>query len=306
MQIIVMSRRLRQARTIEIRWRHVGLVAMVASLAVVVATAGLSYATLSSKTIARLPVVERMVAAVTEREARRNESYVRENINVLAGKLGEMQAQITRLDALGERVVGLAGLKIRDLKLTDPPGRGGPPVEATARTLSFAELTLELDSVSARMDNRGDALKIMEDELLRERARRTLLPTVAPVDVPYQVSGFGWRIDPFSGRGSLHEGVDFAAPTGTPILAAAGGIVITHEFHAAYGNMIELDHGNGLVTRYAHASKLNARLGEVVKRGQKIAEVGSTGYSTGPHLHFEVRQQGVAQNPSKFLYSATK
>lgn len=126
------------------------------------------------------------------------------------------------------------------------------------------------------------------------------------MDVPYQVSGFGWRIDPFNGRGAMHEGVDFAAPVGTPILAAAGGIVITAEAHPQYGNMVELDHGNGLVTRYAHASRLTAKVGELVKRGQKVAEVGSTGHSTGPHLHFEVREHGIAKNPSNFLTTATK
>ena len=108
----------------------------------------------------------------------------------------------------------------------------------------------------------------------------------------YQVSGFGWRIDPFTGRGAPHEGIDFAAPIGTPILAAAGGIVITAEVHPQYGRMVEVDHGNGLVTRYAHASRLIAKVGELVKRGQKIAEVGSTGYSTGPHLHFELKIDG--------------
>ena len=114
-------------------------------------------------------------------------------------------------------------------------------------------------------------------------------------------SAFGWRLDPFTGQSALHTGLDFQADTGTPILAAAGGVVIAQEFHPAYGNMIELDHGNQLVTRYAHASRTLVKQGDLVRRGQKIAEVGSTGRSTGPHLHFEVLVQGVFQDPQKFF-----
>jgi murein DD-endopeptidase MepM/ murein hydrolase activator NlpD len=122
-----------------------------------------------------------------------------------------------------------------------------------------------------------------------------------PVNEGFVGSGFGWRHDPFTGRVSMHEGLDFAAPVGTPISAAAGGIVIVAEYHPAYGKMVDLDHGNGLTTRYAHAAKLHVKVGDIVKRGQLIADVGSTGRSTGPHLHFEVRVNGEAKDPEKFL-----
>jgi murein DD-endopeptidase MepM/ murein hydrolase activator NlpD len=117
-------------------------------------------------------------------------------------------------------------------------------------------------------------------------------------------SPFGWRTDPFTGRSALHTGHDYQADTGTPIVAAAGGVVVAAETHAQYGNMVEVDHGNDLVTRYAHASRLLVKKGDLVKRGQKLAEVGSTGRSTGPHLHFEVLVQGVWQDPKKFLAAA--
>jgi murein DD-endopeptidase MepM/ murein hydrolase activator NlpD len=267
------------------------------------ATALLSYATLRSAPVVNLPIVQDLVSQATERESRKHEAFVRDNINALAVKLGEMQAHLMRLDALGDRLVSLAGTKSpRDLRLGETPGRGGAaPTTTATRQFSLAELQRELDQLTVRLDNRSDTLRVIEDELLRERARKTLLPSAAPIDAPYPVSGFGWRIDPFSGRHAMHEGVDFAAPFGTPILAAAGGIVVTAELHPAYGNMVEIDHGQGLLTRYAHASKLMVKTGEVVKRGHKIAEVGSTGHSTGPHLHFEVREHGVAQNPTRFL-----
>jgi murein DD-endopeptidase MepM/ murein hydrolase activator NlpD len=114
-------------------------------------------------------------------------------------------------------------------------------------------------------------------------------------------SGFGFRTDPITGRGALHMGLDFPADTGTPIMAAAGGVVINAETHAAYGQTVDIDHGNGLVTRYAHASKLLVKRGDLVKRGQTVANVGNTGRSTGPHLHFEVLVDGVPQNPARFL-----
>ena len=117
-------------------------------------------------------------------------------------------------------------------------------------------------------------------------------------------SSFGWRIDPFSGQKSFHEGLDFPSESGTPIVAAASGKVIFADVHPQYGKMVEVDHGNGLVTRYAHASRLFVKEGDFILRGQKIAAVGSTGRATGPHLHFEVRLNGVPQNPGRFLLSA--
>jgi murein DD-endopeptidase MepM/ murein hydrolase activator NlpD len=137
--------------------------------------------------------------------------------------------------------------------------------------------------------------------MLDARVKRTLTPTALPVHGAWNASGFGWRIDPITGQLALHEGVDFIAEAGTPIYAAAAGVVVTAAYHPAYGNMVEVDHGGDLLTRYAHASKLAVKPGQLVKRGEMIAEVGSTGRSTGSHLHFEVRHRGVAQNPARFL-----
>jgi murein DD-endopeptidase MepM/ murein hydrolase activator NlpD len=132
-----------------------------------------------------------------------------------------------------------------------------------------------------------------------------LLPSIPPVHTGFYSSNFGWRIDPFTGVSAMHEGVDFMADAGTPIYASAGGVVDYAALHPQYGNMVEIDHGNDIVTRYAHASKLLVKVGQVVRRGEKIAEVGSTGRSTGNHLHFEVRYKGIAQNPVRFLEKAT-
>ena len=127
------------------------------------------------------------------------------------------------------------------------------------------------------------------------------VPTSLPVETNWFSSSFGWRIDPFTGLSTFHEGIDFMSPTGRAIRAAGAGVVVYAGKHPQYGNMVEIDHGNGLVTRYAHASHLNVKVGDVIVIGQKIAEVGSTGRSTGPHLHFEVRVRGAAVNPTKYL-----
>jgi murein DD-endopeptidase MepM/ murein hydrolase activator NlpD len=128
-----------------------------------------------------------------------------------------------------------------------------------------------------------------------------MVPTQKPVAQGEVGSAFGWRLDPLTGRSALHTGLDFQAKTGDPILAAAGGVVVTQEYHTEYGNMVEIDHGNDLVTRYAHSSRVLVKKGDLIRRGQKIAEVGNSGRSTGAHLHFEVLVQGVFQDPQKFL-----
>jgi murein DD-endopeptidase MepM/ murein hydrolase activator NlpD len=144
-------------------------------------------------------------------------------------------------------------------------------------------------------------MEVVESRLFEQKVRTMMVPTQLPVSAGNLGSNFGWRIDPFTGRAALHTGLDFQALSGTGILAAAGGVVVTQEFRPDYGNMIEVDHGKDLITRYAHASKVYVKKGDLIKRGQKIGEVGTTGRSTGPHLHFEVLVRGVPQDPQKFL-----
>ena len=163
------------------------------------------------------------------------------------------------------------------------------------------ELQATLADLDKLTGQNTDLMTVVESRLLDQKIRNMMLPTQQPVRDGHVGSAFGWRIDPFTARSALHTGLDFQAEQGTPILAAAGGVVVTQEAHPAYGNMVEVDHGNDLITRYAHASRVWVKKGDLVKRGQKIADVGTTGRSTGPHLHFEVLVQGVPQDPQKFL-----
>ncbi len=230
-------------------------------------------------------------------------SVTRENLNLMAARIGEMQAQMVRLDALGARVSGLAGVPPREFDFKSQPGRGGPE-GAFSRAVSMPEIQSELDRLTRSADQRNDYLSVLESTLMDRQIHAKMMPTVRPVAVGYDSSGFGARIDPFTGRRTQHDGVDFVAPVGTPIVAAAGGVVVASEYRSDYGNMVDIDHGNGLKTRYAHASKVFVKIGDIVKAGERIALVGRTGRATGSHLHFEVHVNDVPQNPVAFLENA--
>ncbi|WP_459949899.1 M23 family metallopeptidase [Denitratisoma sp. agr-D3] len=262
-----------------------------------------SYLTVRYAAEIRHPFLQTLIRAVTLQENQRREEYMKENIKVMATKLGEMQAQLTRLDSLGDRLAAQSGIKPAELKaVNNKGGQGGPLV--LAADLSPDELQKAVDALASQVEARTDTLTLIEAEIFEQRVRKNFLPTTLPINSQWNASAFGWRVDPFTGLRAMHEGVDFPAAVGTPIMAAASGIVTSAEWHPEYGNMVEIDHGNEMTTRYAHASKLNVRVGELIKRGQRVAEVGSTGRSTGPHLHFEVRFRGIAQNPNRFLEAA--
>lgn len=165
----------------------------------------------------------------------------------------------------------------------------------------MGEFGRRITELSGGMEQRADVLGVLEAKLFEQAVRKKLLPTMMPVDAPFNASGFGWRIDPFSGQQAMHEGIDFITDVGAPVVSAAGGVVRFAGTHPQYGMMIDIDHGNELTTRYAHLSKMFVRDGDVVQRGRRIADSGSSGRSTGPHLHFEVRFRGAAQNPMRFL-----
>jgi murein DD-endopeptidase MepM/ murein hydrolase activator NlpD len=243
------------------------------------------------------PVVGTLVKFVVRDEFEQRDRFMRENLDAMARKLGEMQAKLVQIESLGERVSGLAGVNMADFR--GPAARGGALIDA--RPLSMEELQALIAQLEQASGQQVDLLTVLESRLIDQKMRNMMLPTQQPVADAHLGSPFGWRIDPFTGRSALHSGMDFDAPAGSPIVAAAGGVVVTQEQHPQYGNMVEIDHGNGLITRYAHASRVFVKQGDLVKRGQKIAAVGTTGRSTGPHLHFEVLVQGVPQDPHKFL-----
>ncbi|MGN2392907.1 M23 family metallopeptidase [Pelomicrobium sp. G1] len=300
MNIIVVSGKLAQARTITLtRTQIVTLFALLVILGMAAASAIAYFAVRHASALA--PLLGMQATDQGTSGGQEAQAYMQETIHALAVRMGQMQAQLLRLDGLGERLAQLAGIKPQEFSFDQPPGRGGAITHLPQHTLSVGQLADQLNELTRLLSHRSDQLHILESVLLESQLVRQLVPSMRPVDGGWLSSGFGWRIDPFTGQRAIHEGVDFVAPVGTPILAAAGGVVVTSEHHPEYGNMIEIDHGNNLVTRYAHASKRLVEVGAIVLRGQKIGEVGNTGRSTGPHLHFEVRRNGVALNPARFL-----
>jgi murein DD-endopeptidase MepM/ murein hydrolase activator NlpD len=303
MHIIVVSDRLAKARSIEFSIRHLALGVAGLAAGFVVLVFLISYLGVRHAGELKLPLLQSLLLSAQQAESERNRDFLRQNLNAMAVKLGEMQAQLMRLDALGERLSTVAGVRASDFRFGEIPGRGGAaPVPMTVHELSLNDFSRQLDFLARQTETRSDLYGVLESQLLDARVRQKLTPTALPVTFgSWNASGFGWRIDPITGQMAVHEGIDFIAETGTPILAAAAGVVVAAEFQHAYGNMVEIDHGSDLLTRYAHASKIMVKVGQLVKSGEKIAEVGNTGRSTGSHLHFEVRHKGVAQNPAKFL-----
>jgi murein DD-endopeptidase MepM/ murein hydrolase activator NlpD len=305
LQVILISSRLAKARSVTLSLRHLALAAALGLGTVLCLAGALYWLSLRFAADLKIPVVHQLVLAAQKGEAERSREFMQQNLNAMAVKIGEMQAQLTRLDALGERLSSMAGIRPQELRFTDSPGMGG----AQSTTLPPQNLTLTQFSdkvalLSRQMESRTDMLGLLEAQLFEQAVKKKAMPTIMPVRAQYNASGFGMRIDPFTGQQAMHEGIDFIVDVGTPVVAAAGGVVQFAGFHPQYGNMIDIDHGNDLVTRYAHLSKVLVKDGDLVQRGRHIGDSGNTGRTTGPHLHFEVRYRGMAQNPMKFLLAA--
>ena len=238
-------------------------------------------------------------------QSRRDAGYIRENIGVLAAKMGDMQARVIALEGLARRVAETAGVSYTDPEIQSGLEQSVIEAEGAVTDLDRAwtaeSLGRELDRLERDLAAGKEQLGLLDTVLTRRTGARESLPTFSPVDQPYLASSYGWRRHPITGRHAMHEGLDFAAPRGTPIHAASGGIVTLARYVPGYGKTVEVNHGNGLVTRYAHASSISVKPGELVTRGQQIARVGSTGRSTGAHLHFEVRVAGHPLDPTLFL-----
>jgi murein DD-endopeptidase MepM/ murein hydrolase activator NlpD len=299
LQIIIVHPKLKQARTLTLRPHWIAAAGLGLLLLMAAGSGLLSYVTLKHAFEFRLPLRAALGGRGGARNLENREQFVRQNLDALAVKLGQLQAQLARIDAIGERVMSIAGLRPADLGRAAPGQGGAEPSQSHA--LSFGELSSAIDAMTLGLDNRGDQLGMVESDLMLRSVMSRLLPSAQPLEAGAVGSRFGWRIDPFSGRSALHEGMDFNAPSGTPIVAAGAGMVVFAGWHHGYGNQVDIDHGGGLITRYAHASKLLVREGDIVRQGQRISEVGSTGRSTGAHLHFEVRVNDEAKDPLNYL-----
>jgi murein DD-endopeptidase MepM/ murein hydrolase activator NlpD len=229
----------------------------------------------------------------------RIERDVDDQVAALATRVGRMQAQLIRLDALGKQLTEVAKLKRGEFDFDQPPAVGGP--ETAGEGPVVPALDSMLDTMDAQIDDRRRQLTALQNLIMTRELARQIVPGGRPVESGYISSLYGQRTDPFDGNQASHQGLDFAGAAGTQVLAVADGIVSHTGNDGGYGRLIEITHGNGYITRYAHNAKLLVKQGQTVKRGDAIALMGSTGRSTGTHLHFEVLRNGKPMNPLSFV-----
>ena len=221
-----------------------------------------------------------------------------QEINAMAARLGELQAQANRLNALGERLTRVGQLQDGEFDFNEPVGVGGNDV---AYDMKPAELRAGVGQLEQQFAASGQQLSVLESLLFNRALDQNATPSRMPIANSYITSGFGGRADPLGGGRQYHKGIDFEADVGDPVLAVADGVVAFAGVKGGYGNVVDVDHGNGYVTRYAHNSRLVVKAGDLVRVGQQVAKAGSTGRSTGAHVHFEVWENGNVVNPRKFL-----
>ncbi|HYM47666.1 MAG TPA: M23 family metallopeptidase, partial [Burkholderiaceae bacterium] len=228
------------------------------------------------------------------------------HLNALALKMGSLQAQVLRLNALGSRLTRMAGLDGKEFSFDTLPGVGGPEKTLTAAAQTTSpDITRNMDVLARDLDRSQARLMALESMMMDRKLVAAVTPAGWPVQGGWVSSGFGTRMDPFTGHQAIHEGVDVAARFGGPIFAMAEGLVNFAGEKAGYGMIVEITHESGLVTRYSHCSATLVKEGDKVSRGQEIAKVGTTGRSTGPHLHFEVIRNGRPVNPVAYLDSSS-
>jgi murein DD-endopeptidase MepM/ murein hydrolase activator NlpD len=234
------------------------------------------------------------------------ETASRRDLDAFALQLGNLQAQATRLNALGQRLTEIGKLDDGEFDFTQAPALGGPEDPASvSHNLNF-DLAGNIANLRTQFTDEETQLNVLERLLLDRKLDNSLLPSGYPVAAGYIGSGFGERTDPINGFGEFHTGIDFDAPAGTAITAVADGVVSFNGERPGYGNVVEIDHGNGYMTRYAHNSRNVARVGQRVRAGDVIARVGATGRATGPHCHFEVWLNGHAVNPLTYVKRTPK
>lgn len=226
---------------------------------------------------------------------------LQEKVNALAMRVGQMNANVIRLDALGKRLTRMANLDDGEFDFGHPPALGGAESGVDGQPAQIPNLTAMVDDLQSQLASREQQLGVLETMILTRELNKQVYPEGRPVQEGWISSYFGERADPFTGYSAAHKGLDFAGPEGTKVTAVAAGLVTYAGDRSGFGEMVEINHGNGLATRYCHNEKLLVKQGDMVRKGQDLALMGSTGRSTGPHLHFEVLKNGTQVDPLRFI-----
>ncbi len=304
MNIIVLTKSRGRARQINLKHPGVVLLALLLIGGLIAATfyAGSQYALYSQ----RLNPDARVLAWNEELEQQRAEiadarRVSEENLNALSARLSEMNAHIIRLDAMGRRLTTMADMDDGEFDFDNPPAMGGPEPSIQAASATMPALLVMLDELAVQVEDRQDQLGVLENLLMNRNLSEQVYPKGRPVNSGWISSYFGKRTDPFNGREATHKGLDFAGREGSEVVAVAAGVVTWSGDRYGYGEMVEINHGNGYVTRYAHNKDNLVAVGDEIAKGQTIALMGSTGRATGPNLHFEVLHNGRVVNPLKYI-----
>jgi len=304
MNVIVFSKRMGRAQQFELNRAYA-----LAFIGLITA-AVMSVAFLAGTYFGRNPVELESTAQVLqwsqELEAQRaqvteSRRALRERMDALARRVGQMSAEVIRLEALGRRLTEMAGLEEGEFNFDEPPAQGGPETVVEGAVAVSPDLNLMLNNLSRQIADRDRQLGVLETLLSSRSLSEQIVPGGRPVTSGWISSYFGTRPDPFSGRKAFHRGIDFAGQKGAQVMAVAAGVVTWSRERYGFGRMVEINHGNGYVTRYAHNQENLVQVGETVQKGQAIALMGSSGRSTGPHLHFEVLKDGRPVNPITFV-----
>ena len=224
------------------------------------------------------------------------------NLNALTMRMGQMQAHVMRLDAMGQRITRIAGLDDGEFDFSNPPAQGGPEEAGSGMgSTLMPDFITQLDDLARQLENREKQLSVLENMIMNRNLRAEILPAGRPITQGWISSRYGVRNDPFTGKAAFHNGIDLAGREGSDVISVAAGVVTWAGRRYGYGNLVEINHGNGYVTRYGHLKEIKVIAGETVRKGQNIALMGSTGRSTGPHVHFEVWVEGKTVDPMKYV-----
>ncbi len=223
------------------------------------------------------------------------------NLDALAARLSKLQAHVMRLDALGSRLADMADFNEIEFDVTSPPGLGGPQSINLHGSMGVSDFIEELEQLNFKIQDRAEKMAAMESMLIDRTLQNQTIPTGRPTMTGWVSSLFGMRTDPMTGKMEFHGGIDYAGKTGSPVLTVASGIVTWSGVRYGYGNIVEVNHGNGYQTRYAHNKKNLVVVGQKVDQGEVIALMGSSGRATGSHVHFEVVNNGKVVNPKKYI-----
>jgi murein DD-endopeptidase MepM/ murein hydrolase activator NlpD len=304
MNVIVFSKRLGRARQFELN-KPLAMTVSIATVSLILAGALFAGFQLGRSGVTRDPAVQVGEWGVKLEEQRSQIAATRrqlqERLDALAGRVGQMNAHVIRLDALGRRLTEMANLDKGEFNFDTEPAVGGPEGLVEGAVAASPDLTAMLDDLTNQIRDRERQLSVLESLISTRNLSRQIVPGGRPVTSGWISSYFGQRPDPFTGRTAFHRGLDFAGPAGAEVVAVAAGVVTYTKERFGYGRVVEINHGNGYVTRYAHNQRILVSLGDTVQKGQPIALIGSTGRSTGPHLHFEVLKQGRAVDPMSFV-----